>query len=509
MRFLSLHVRGFGGLRPGEYRFGDRTLVVEANATGKSTLVAALRAALYGLEGDRRRQHGFTDLEAWQPWRGDAYGLTLLLQTGEGFFTVERDFSRAGGQFTVRDTTGGDVTARFLAGRGRDRVGELLTGVGEAEFLRAALAVDRAWGQPWCDGEAGRLTDLLGQVVSSDEGGSPAAAALAACEEALRQYEGVTVKGPAKVATEIQRIEQRLGQIRTDREATGRRHESALATLAQLTERRGELARLDAALDLNRRRRLNAQAAVQRRALEVRRRAEAELAGARHRAAVLAPLDGFPLGREAELAAWAERCAQGDREATDRRRRLADTLQPELDRLEAELVAAGFAGAGALGELEAGVAALLEREARLAELRADRETRRARIADEGEDPGLQAALHDGLGRLGETERRFLREQERLDFERDDANARLDREESAARAAMTALGRRRAAQDAGAQRGRSRGGPGPAGRAGRPAAARGRRCTAVGGAGRGAGGRPDRDAAGRPAAPPRRGAASPV
>ncbi len=448
MRFLSLHVRGFGGLRPGEYRFGDRTLVVEANATGKSTLAAALRAALYGLEGDRRRQHGFTDLEAWEPWRGDAYGLTLLLQTRDGFFTVERDFARAGGQLTVRDATGADVTSRYLAGRGRDRVGELLTGAGEPEFLRAALAADRAWGQPWRDGEAGRLSDLLGQVVSSDEGGGPAATAVAACDEALRQYDGVTVKGPAKVETEIQRLGQRLGQIRADREATERRHDAALATLGQLAERRDQLARLDASLEHNRRRRLEAQAAAQRRALDARRRAEAELAEARRRAAALAPLDGFPPGREAELAAWAERCAQADREAEVRRRRQAETLRPELARLEGELAAAGVAGGGALGDLESGVAALLEREARLAELRLERDARRARIAGEGEDPELQAAVHAGLARLGETERRFLREQERLDFERDEIAARLDRDESAARTAM--------AEWAGAARGRMRG-----------------------------------------------------
>ena len=448
MRFLSLHVRGFGGLRPGEYRFGDRTLVVEPNASGKSTLAAALRAALYGLEGDRRRQHGFTDLEAWEPWRGEAYGLTLLLQTRDGFFTIERDFARAGGQLTVRDTTGADVTSRFLAGRGRDRAGELLTGVGESDFLRAALAADRAWGQPWRDGEAGRLTDLLGQVVSSDEGGGPAAVALAACDEALRQYEGVTVKGAAKVETEIQRIEQRLGQICADREATERRHDAALATLAQLAERRGQLARLDAALDLNRRRRLDAQAAAQRRAIETRCRVETELAEARRRVVVLAPLDGFPPGRETELAAWAERCAQGDREAAVRRRRMEDSLRPELIRIEAELAAAGFAGAGVRGDLESGVAALLEREARLAELRVDRDARRARIADEGEDPELQAAVHAGLARLGETERRFLREQERLDFERDEMATRLDRDESAVRVAM--------AEWSGAARGQARG-----------------------------------------------------
>ncbi len=448
MRFLSLHVRGFGGLRPGEYRFGDRTLVVEPNSTGKSTLAAALRAALYGLEGDRRRQHGFTDLEAWEPWRGGAYGLTLLLQTRDGFFTIERDFARAGGQLTVRDTTGADVTARFLVGRGRDRAGELLAGVGEPDFLRAALAADRAWGQPWRDGEIGRLTDLLGQVVSSDEGGGPAAAALAACDEALRQYEGVTVKGAAKVETEIQRIELRLGQIRADREATERRHDAALATLAQLAEWRGQLARLDAALDLNRRRRLGAQAAAQRRALDARSRAESELAQARRRVAALAPLDGFPPGREVELAAWAERCAQGDREADVRRRRMEETLRPELARFEAELADAGFAGAGVLGELESGVAALLEREARLAELRVERDARRARIADEGEDPELQAAVHAGLARLGETERRFLREQERLDFERDEIATRLDRDESAVRVAMS--------EWAGAARGQARG-----------------------------------------------------
>lgn len=437
MKLLLLRVRGFGGLTPGEYRFTDRTLVVESNATGKSTLVAAVRAALYGLEADRRRQKGFTDHEAWRPWAGSEYGLALTVETRDGCFTVERDFSRAGGELAVRDGAGLDVTSTFLAGRGRDRVGERLTGVEEAAFLRAALAIDRSWGAFPGEEPGGNLADLLGSVVSSDEGGGPASAALAACDEALRHYDGAMLKGTGLVDTEIQRLEQRLREIRDDREATTARHEEALVELARLAELRESLAGLDAALAEVRRRRLRAQAAALARARKARLELEAELAAARESAAGAAHLRNFPVGREAELASLAERCAQADEEARAQRRRLDEALRPELILSESELAQIGEPGDGVTGDLAGGVGALLERRARWAQLRGERDALRERIVEEGEDLPLQEALRDGLARLSETERSFLGGQERLAFARIDLLARLDRDRRDTREAMAA------------------------------------------------------------------------
>ena len=71
MKLLRLKADGFGALR-GEFRFDpDRvTVILDDNERGKSTLLAAIAAALYGLEGDRRSHRPLTPFERWKPWDG-------------------------------------------------------------------------------------------------------------------------------------------------------------------------------------------------------------------------------------------------------------------------------------------------------------------------------------------------------------------------------------------------------------------------------------------------------
>ncbi len=95
MRLLRLRADGFGPLR-GEYVFqqGRITLVVDRNETGKSSLLAALSAALYGLEADRRSHKVLTPLERWRPWDGGTYRVELDLECEGETWTIKRDFGR-------------------------------------------------------------------------------------------------------------------------------------------------------------------------------------------------------------------------------------------------------------------------------------------------------------------------------------------------------------------------------------------------------------------------------
>jgi DNA repair exonuclease SbcCD ATPase subunit len=74
MRLLKLKVDGFGPLR-GEFAFNRSrlTLVVDRNETGKSSLLAAISAALYGLDDDRRSHKVMTPVDRWRPWDGASY----------------------------------------------------------------------------------------------------------------------------------------------------------------------------------------------------------------------------------------------------------------------------------------------------------------------------------------------------------------------------------------------------------------------------------------------------
>src|SRR5439155_8448734 len=75
VKLLRLKVAGFGPLR-GEWSFAtDRAnLVVDDNERGKSSLLAAIAAALYGLDDDKRSHRVMTPHERWKPWHGGAYG---------------------------------------------------------------------------------------------------------------------------------------------------------------------------------------------------------------------------------------------------------------------------------------------------------------------------------------------------------------------------------------------------------------------------------------------------
>ena len=105
MKILRLRVDGFGKLQ-GEWTFApDRmNVVLDDNERGKSSLFAAVSAALYGLDGDRRTHRVLTPLDRWRPWNGGAYRVALDVETANGMYTIARDFER--GVVAVFDRTG-------------------------------------------------------------------------------------------------------------------------------------------------------------------------------------------------------------------------------------------------------------------------------------------------------------------------------------------------------------------------------------------------------------------
>ena len=113
MRLRRLKADGFGMLR-GEWRFDPErlNLVIDENERGKTSLLHAIVAALYGLERDARRYRGlFTPLERWRPWDGGRYRIELDIESDGETFTIARDFTR--GTVEVWNERGQDVTPDF------------------------------------------------------------------------------------------------------------------------------------------------------------------------------------------------------------------------------------------------------------------------------------------------------------------------------------------------------------------------------------------------------------
>ena len=257
MRLKRLEIRGFGRLKgrvPLDVGEGRVALVLERNEAGKSTLAAAVLAALYGLEGDGRRYRGtFTEKDRYRPWGGGPYGLSLTLEVGGQELVIDRDLERE----TVRVLRGAeDVTDRFRQGS-RVCVGEILTGLRRQQFLLSCFVGqgDIVWS------EAQELTEALQRAADSQEGTATAAQALAALDQALARYEGITLQGPGRVDTEIKRCTEELAARRAELDALESQRHELDASLVRLQDREREEQELQNERDLLRLRRARSEAA--------------------------------------------------------------------------------------------------------------------------------------------------------------------------------------------------------------------------------------------------------
>ncbi len=229
MRLKRLDIRGFGQLRgivDLETGPGTIALLLESNEAGKSTLAAAITAALYGLDSNRtRHRNRMTPVEHFRPWGGGSYGLELLLDRGGHELRITRDFER--GQVEVLDGAR-DITSEFQRGKSVE-VGEILTGLTEAQFALSAFVPQGAivWDDP------SSLSEALQRAADSQAGESTAASAIDVLQSALDQYEGVELK-KGRARTEVQRCLDETAKAEAALEDLERRRESLDGEIDQL-----------------------------------------------------------------------------------------------------------------------------------------------------------------------------------------------------------------------------------------------------------------------------------
>jgi DNA repair exonuclease SbcCD ATPase subunit len=191
MKLLRLRIDGFGSLQ-GEWSFAPErvNVILDDNERGKSTLFAAIAAALYGLDGDRRSYRVITPLERWRPWNGGPFRVALDVECADGLYTVSRDFDR--GVVAVFDNSGSEVTERFLEGRDTYPVGKTLLGLDRDEFEKCALLLQGELDEVVPGDEKARrastLKSRLENAADTHVGDTNASEALRVLDEALRKY---------------------------------------------------------------------------------------------------------------------------------------------------------------------------------------------------------------------------------------------------------------------------------------------------------------------------------
>jgi len=343
MKLLRLRIAGFGTLR-GEYHFDPTrmTLVLDNNEQGKTTLLAAVVAGLYGLPADRRSHRPMTPLERWRPWEGGAYGVELEIECEGERLRICRDFENA--RVEVWNDRGQDVTSRFRDGRDDYPVGKVLLGLEGEEFQKCSWIHQGELEEvvPY-DERSRRVSTLqarLERAADTRGGDSSAAAAMQALDRAARSYTSPELSSTLMVENAIRKLEERTGVL--DVEIHTLEHDletiqTPLLRLATLEEQ--ERLQQKRVNDLQRELRIcMMHDARERLTTEDARRVE--LQKLRQEAETLEPEGDIPPDADARLRALLGRMDQSGRGREVLRRRVAEFVE-EHARLDEECGALG------------------------------------------------------------------------------------------------------------------------------------------------------------------------
>jgi DNA repair exonuclease SbcCD ATPase subunit len=418
VKLIRLKADGFGPLR-GDYPFDpDRVaIVVDRNETGKSSLLSAICAALYGLPADRRMHRVLSPLERWRPWEGETYRVELELESEGVRYVVKRDFAR--GTVEVWNDVGREVTADFRDGKDEFPVGKRLLGLDIAEFEKCALVRQSELELVVPGDEKARrsatLNARLESAADTRGGDSTAAEALKVLAGALRKhhlpelgFEGTVDVGILRLEAKRELLSSEMRTLEHDlAQAAGPLEELARIGAEELAADQA-LARLDAE------RRASSEADV-RRQLEANAKREAELLALREEAAALSVSAHLPANAEADLREAVAQHAQEQRNLEGLEARRRGEQAKERGELEASLRtlepyhAAEPADADRCVTLAADLRRLAEEDARLrVELKAGRD----RLVGQGQEPTRAQAITARFERLLESQQHVLRDQTR-------------------------------------------------------------------------------------------------
>jgi len=416
MKLLRLKVDGFGALK-GEFAFdpGRVTVLVDDNERGKSTLLAAVAAGLYGLENNRTIHRVLTPLERWRPWDGGPYRVELDVEHEGERYTIQRDFDR--GTVAVWNGRGQEVTVEFREGKADFPVGRRMTGLDAEEFAKCALVrQDELEGVVPADERERRGSTLHARLENAADtrvGDTNATEALSVLEGAIRKYTPAEVESTGSVDTAIQRLELKHATLETELRAL--EHDFAqisgpLEALVQLDDE--ERATRDGMRTLDHRRR-DAMADDVRRQIEENAKHREELQRLRNEAESLASAAKLPRNAETEFREAIARHEEAARQLAALEARKHDELTREREKRETELGAlAAYASAGpADADRCVALASELRQVAEEdASVRTAVFTLRESLAGQGHDPARIQELTARFDVRSEADHRLLRSQ---------------------------------------------------------------------------------------------------
>lgn len=411
-----LRIKAAFGVLQGEWFFDARktNLVVDDNERGKSTLLAAIAAGLYGLDGDRRTHRVVTPLERYRPWTGDAFEVTLELQTADQRYIIHRDFARDA--VRVTDRSGADVTAGFFEDRAYP-IGRKLLGLDMAEFDKCAfLRLGDLEGVVPTDEKARRASTLRARLENAADthiGDTNASEALRVLDDALRRYTASELEFTGTIDNAIERLEAKRQLLLSEQRTIEHDLEQSQGPLARLTEMADEESALKDRLRALEGERHAGLAAELRRQLEEDERSREELARLEEEARQLESVALLPVSAEADLRETITRLEETKRNLETQDQRQRERVERERTQLTSELES--LSAYSDYTDEEASRASVLAAEMRRAALedaRLQHEVfvQRDQLAALGYEPERIHFLTQRFGPLTERQQRVLRHQ---------------------------------------------------------------------------------------------------
>lgn len=166
MRFLDLHIKGFGKFHDTSVSFENGINVIYGkNEAGKSTIHTFIRGMLFGIERQRGRAARNDMYSKYEPWENSGtYEGSLRLESDGVIYRMERSFQKNKKEFTIiNETTGREVEAS------KALMDELLCGLSETAYNNTISI-----GQLKCATEDGMISELKNYIANMNTSGNMA-----------------------------------------------------------------------------------------------------------------------------------------------------------------------------------------------------------------------------------------------------------------------------------------------------------------------------------------------
>lgn len=209
LRWLHLRANRFGSLEADlSFDPGKLTILSGRNEAGKSTMQAAIVAALYGVDTRNSKSDFRPNRGDYTPWGEGEYALHFELEWNSRVLTVKRNFAPRKPVISVFEGPAKDLTRDYLRAKGQDGFGEIITGgMSPGGFLRSFVIQQ----EQAVISRPGDLVELLQKVVTASPGDSTTRAALDLLHDQRRNIQfSPYFKGSIKLETALSRIEKLL-----------------------------------------------------------------------------------------------------------------------------------------------------------------------------------------------------------------------------------------------------------------------------------------------------------